>query len=112
MKMKSITGDLSIEQARELGQQGIEASSSRASQSGFSSIAASKVIMDHLTNHGQTPGEDLVLIAKRAGHVPPDDRAFGSVFSTLSRRKEIQCVGYCNRRRGHGTAGGRIWDRV
>lgn len=40
------------------------------------------------------------------------DRAFGQLFRVLARRGDIRCVGYCERRKGHGTAGGRVWDAV
>jgi hypothetical protein len=61
---------------------------------------------------GPTSGEDLVEKLKTRGFVGHDDRCFGAVFGTLSRRKQIRCVGYCARKRGHGTAGGRIWEAV
>lgn len=107
--MKATTDNYTADHARALGDYGIATSVNNAVKKGFSVAAASLVILEHLRKYGRTPGEDLVLVAKSAGHVPHDDRAFGSVFSSLSRKKEIYCVDYCNRRRGHGTAGGRIW---
>lgn len=44
------------------------------------------------------------------GYRPHDQRAFGSVFGTLSRRNLIRCAVYCERSKGHGTAGGRVWE--
>lgn len=58
---------------------------------------------------GQASGEDMVDAARDAGAVPPDDRAFGAVFKALSSRGAIRCVGFTVRKKGHGTAGGRIW---
>lgn len=57
----------------------------------------------------QCSGEELVDVARAHGAVPPDDRAFGSVFQTLARKGLIRTVGYTVRRKGHGTAGGRVW---
>jgi hypothetical protein len=73
---------------------------------------ASKFVTDYLAMRGQAPGEIVVDLAKQAGIVATDDRAFGVVFSGLSRNGVIRCVGYCERRKGHGTAGGRIWAIV
>lgn len=41
-----------------------------------------------------------------------DGRAMGSVYASMNRRGLIRIVGECNRRRGHGTSGGHIWERV
>lgn len=77
----------------------------------FSVEAAAEWIYKTLKFSGkQVKGEVLVTAAKNAGHVPHDDRAFGSVFSSLSRQGRIKTVGFCLRKRGHGTAGGRIWE--
>lgn len=53
--------------------------------------------------------EDLVDAARAAGLNPVDDRCFGPVFQSMARRGVIRFVGYCLRKKGHGTAGGRIW---
>jgi hypothetical protein len=53
--------------------------------------------------------EDLVDAARAQGLVPHDDRAFGPVFQSMARRGVIRFVGFCLRKKGHGTAGGRIW---
>ena len=70
---------------------------------------ASKFVTDYLAVRGSAPGEIVVDLAKKAGIVATDDRAFGAVFGTLSRKGLIRCVGYCERKKGRGTAGGRIW---
>jgi hypothetical protein len=80
--------------------------------SDFSTEAARQFVLGWLRANGATRGETLTLEAKAAGHVPPDDRAFGAVFGVLSARKQIRQVGHCDRARGHGTAGGRIWALV
>lgn len=53
--------------------------------------------------------EDMVDVAKAHGVVPADDRAFGAVFQSMSRRKVIVCVEYGPRRKGHSGAGARKW---
>lgn len=99
----------SLDEARELGDRGMDSAAANAARRGFSTEEVARIVVQHLVDHGPTPGEDLVLIAKSAGHVPHDDRAFGAVFAGLSRREKIVCVKYVPRRRGHGTAGGRVW---
>lgn len=75
---------------------------------GFSSRAAEHILR-YLKKQGISSGEDITDSCKDAGLVPHDDRAFGAVFSGLSRRKEIVFVGFGMRRKGHGTAGSRLW---
>ena len=68
-------------------------------------------VLAYLEQYGPTSSEELTDACCGAGIVPPDTRAFGPVYRTLSRRKMIHKVGACCRKRGHGTAGGNIWDR-
>lgn len=75
---------------------------------GFSARAAEHILR-YLKNHGVSNGEDITDSCKNAGLVPHDDRAFGAVFSGLSRRKEIVSDGFGLRRKGHGTSGSRLW---
>lgn len=75
----------------------------------FDTVGASKFIVGWLHRHGNVSGEALTNAAKEHGYRPHDDRAFGSIFGTLSRKGLIRCVGYCERMKGHGTAGGRVW---
>jgi hypothetical protein len=63
-----------------------------------------------LLSRGPQSGEDLVDQLKKAGFIGHDDRCFGAVFSLLANRQLIKCVGFTVRKRGHGTAGGRIWQ--
>lgn len=66
-------------------------------------------VLDHLQKHGPTSGEDLTDGCKLAGIHAHDDRAMGAVISKLVRDNLIEKYGNCQRRRGHGTAGGCIW---
>lgn len=61
----------------------------------------------------QAAGEDLVDAALAAGAIPPDARAFGGIFLSLSRRNVIRCLrSDLPRKRGHGTSGGKLWGLV
>ena len=75
------------------------------------SVKAQTAILAHLANAPgrQAAGEDLVDAAINAGARCRDARAFGGVFQSLSRRGLIRTVAYTVRKKGHGTAGGRIW---
>lgn len=75
----------------------------------FDHEGAAKFVHSFLVRHGQQAGERLVNMAKEHGFRPHDDRAFGPVFMQLSRKNLIVSVGYCDRIKGNGTAGGRIW---
>lgn len=77
-------------------------------RAGFSDAAAA-FILGYLGQHGPTAGEVLTLRCKDAGITAHDDRAFGGVYMTLSRRGRIVKVGTVRRERGHGTAGGNVW---
>ncbi len=96
--------------ARAIGDQGMQRAADRAEpdEPGFSKRAQAFVLR-YLAEQGSASGEDITDACKAAGIQPAEDRAFGSVYSTLSRRKLIVCVGFCARAKGHGTAGGRVW---
>ena len=76
----------------------------------FDANGARSTLLMLLNASGPTSGEKLVELMKKAGFRPHDDRAFGAVFGVLAREGRIRCVGHCNRKRGHGTGGGRIWS--
>ena len=80
--------------------------------SDFDSLGAAKFIEGHLRRFGPTSGEDCTDAAVAHGYHCPDRRAFGPVYARLVREKRIRCVGFCERKYGHGTAGGRIWEAV
>lgn len=108
---KGSTG--SPEQARAAGRTAGEHAEQRASLSmpGFS-LRARLHVLAVLCGRGDTSGEDLTNSCKAAGIVPPDDRAFGSVYAWLVRTGQIRCVGTVPRSKGHGTSGGRVWRLV
>lgn len=69
-------------------------------------------VLQYLRDHGESSSEDITDSCKKVGIVPHDDRAFGSVFAHLAKKDSIRSVGFCLRRKGHGTSGGRIWSLV
>ena len=76
---------------------------------------ASAFILAHLAANGAMSGEALTDACKSAGIRPPqgmDDRAFGPVYQRLAQANQIRVCGSTVRRRGHGTSGGRVWERV
>lgn len=74
------------------------------------SETAKRAILAHLSAVGQASGEDLVDVAIAHGATPPDARAFGGIFQSLSRAKQIVCIrSDLPRKRGHGTSGGKLW---
>lgn len=60
---------------------------------------------------GPASGEDITDYVRACGVDFADGRALGSIYSSLRRRGLIEVVGHCARRRGHGTAGGLVWER-
>jgi hypothetical protein len=58
---------------------------------------------------GELSSEALTELCKAANIVPHNDRAFGAVYSGLSRDKLIVRSGFCARAKGHGSFGGSIW---
>lgn len=101
---------LTIESAISAGQQGMAISleSARKRDPEFAQKAEA-AMLHHLVVCYSASGEELVDVAKAHGAIAPDDRAFGSVFQSMARRGLIRTVGYTARRKGHGTAGGRVW---
>ena len=74
-------------------------------------VKAQNFVICYLSDHwrGEASSEEITDAAKKAGIIPPDDRAFGPVFMTLVRAEVIEKSGICARRKGHGTSGGNIW---
>lgn len=100
-----------MQQARDRGETMASRACDNAHQvcADFSERAA-RYILSYLEKHKVASGEDITDSCKMAGIIPHDDRAFGAVYATLARRKMIRPAGFCMRRKGHGTAGGRLWS--
>ncbi len=99
-----------VAQARAAGAVAGDMAADRAErmEEGFREKAAAFVLR-YLQQHGMSSGELITDAAKLAGIRPPDDRAFGPVYASLARTQQIVSAGFCARRKGHGTAGGRLW---
>lgn len=96
--------------AKACGRSAAEACTAKAERGGFDTESARAEILRALTASARPmTGEELVDHCQRLGMVPHDSRAFGSVFGTLARRGLIEAVGFAARRKGHGTAGARLW---
>lgn len=100
---------LSINFARDLGRTAADACTAKAETQGFDTEGAKAFVLRYLALRGNTPGEILTDLAIAHGFTVQDQRAYGAVFAGLARRGLIRCVGYCERQKGHGCAGGRIW---
>jgi len=85
------------------------ACTAKAERAGFDTAAAKAAVLDLLADGLPRSGEEIVDHCLRLGIVPHDARAFGSVFARLRQQGAIEAVGFCDRRKGNGTAGGRIW---
>lgn len=104
---------LTIEFARAAGESAANACTSKAQRSDPEFSAKAKAaILAHLRAVGQASGEDLVEIAKAHGAIPVNgDKAFGGVFLSLSKSKQIVCLrADLPRKHGHGTSGGKLWS--
>lgn len=60
---------------------------------------------------GPASGEDITDYVQQFLEFK-DGRAMGTVYASMNRRGLIRVVGECDRRKGHGTGGGRIWGLV
>ena len=102
--------ELSLDAPRKRGQRAADRCAEKAVRvSDFDVGAAQNFVKGWLARYGQQSGEDLVDAAVAHGHRPHDSRAFGSVFKGLVRKGIIECAGFCLRRKGNATAGGRLW---
>lgn len=103
------TGQLQLDLARHVGHQAADACLAKAVRGGFDTEACAQFMLSHLRRCGPTSGEDLTDASREAGHNPADGRAFGGVIQRLHKEGLIEVYGWCLRRRGHATAGGRVW---
>lgn len=104
---------LTLLSARDAGEEAGAACLAKAERvAQFDTEGARSFILACLAERGKTSGEALTDAAKAVGYVPHDDRAYGPVYASLRRRNLIRCVGFCERLKGHSTAGGRVWELV
>ena len=100
----------SVAPARAEGERACRRAADRAERAnaGFREAAAA-FICGYLAQHGVSSGELITDACKLSGIRAPDDRAMGPVYAALARAKKIEPAGFCARRKGHGSAGGRLW---
>lgn len=70
---------------------------------------ARRHVLAHLDWLGNVSGEEIVNAGEAKGITAHTAKAWGPVFGWLSRKKLIVKAGYCQRTKGHGTAGGIVW---
>lgn len=101
------SGTPTREQARELGEAGM-ARAEKGAGAGFTDRAKA-FALKYLASVPHSSTELITDACKLAGIKPArDDRAFGAVYASLLRSKDIVKIGDCKRRKGHGTAGGSV----
>lgn len=102
-----------LEAARHIGEGMADKAADRAERADAEfRRRAAEFVLAYLEEHGVSSSELITDAAKLAGIRPPDDRAFGSVYRSLSNQNRIAFAGYCARVKGHGTSGGRLWRLV
>jgi hypothetical protein len=104
-----------IDDAIAAGEAGVQRCADKAESLGFSTDAARVFVLAWLAEYGPSWGEDIVDAAKatiRTDLSAHSEKAWGAVFSVLSRTHRIRCIEYGLRRKGHGTAGARRWSLV
>jgi hypothetical protein len=99
-----------VRQARAAGEEAGQRAADKAERldDGFRERAQAFVLA-YLKQHGVSSSEMITDAAKLAGIKPHEDRAFGPVYATLARTGKIVTAWFCARRKGHGSAGGRLW---
>ena len=95
---------------REIGEQQAQQCAAAAERKGWSKEDATAFVLDYLGAHWATLGETVVAAAMVA-YPAHTAKAYGVVFSGLSRAGKIRCVGHERRANGHG-APGPVWELV
>lgn len=99
-----------LAQARAVGERASQLATQRAGRetSDFSARAET-AILDKLAT-GRASGEDLTdYVQQQVGF--KDGRCLGSLYRSMRLRGLIRIVDTCDRRKGHGTGGGKIYER-
>lgn len=104
-----MTSQLTLDFATRAGDRAMRAAARSAEKTRPQfTLRAAEFMLAHLTINGPCAGEDLTLAAKAAGYTPKDDRAFGAAFKVLTLIG-AKVIDYCPRKRGHGSAGGKVY---
>lgn len=96
--------------ARAVGEVASQLATARADRKspGFVARAEHYVLAKLAT--GPASGEDITDYVQQFLEFD-DGRSMGQVYASMNRRGLIRIVGDCDRRKGHGTGGGHIWER-
>ena len=95
---------------REVGEQEAKKCAANAESRGWDREGATAFVLTYLGTHGATLGETIVAAAMES-FPTHDARAYGAIFSKLSRQGKIRKVSYATRTKGHG-APGIVWEAV
>lgn len=103
---------LVLDFSRRLGDRGAALALDKAERDcpDFSARAEAAILAKLAT--GPASGEDCTDYVRECGVPFKDGRSLGWIYADLRKRGLIRVVGTCSRRRGHGTAGGLIWERT
>ena len=86
---------------------------SAADNAGAVFIERAKVfVLGYLAVRGPTSSEDLTDACKAEGISLRNDKAFGVVYSQLSRSGSIRSCGTVKRRKGHASGACNVWELV
>lgn len=104
-----MTQQMTLDWARQQGDAGILRAQVRAENAApdFTRRACAYALA-LIATRGPMSGEAIVDACRAAGFTPPDDRAFGAVFKR-ALREGATVIGQCARRKGHGSAGGKVY---
>jgi hypothetical protein len=97
--------------ARAVGEVGAQLATGRAERDVTDFRARAEAAILERLQAGPASAEDLTEYVKACGVPFKDGRALGSIYKSLKDRGVIRIVGDCQRRFGHGTGGGHIWER-
>lgn len=98
-----------LSQARSTGQAAQKLATDRAERDtpNFSERAEAAILAKLL--QGPASGEECTDYVRASGVPIKDGRELGSLYRSMRRRGLIQIVGYCDRAKGHGTGGGKLY---
>lgn len=101
---------MTLDFARRVGTRAMQAAASNADrrEPKFSERAAA-YMYSILATRGPMAGEALTDACIAAGFDVTETRAYGAAFRLLVDRMGARVVRHCARRKGHGSAGGKVY---
>ncbi len=97
--------------ARAVGQvaQQLATDSAERAAPGFSDRARAAILAK--LSEGPASGEDLTDHVRACGIPIKDGRELGGIYRSMREKGLIQIIDTCDRRKGHGTGGGKVYAR-